>query len=244
VYGGALWLLTPALLFIWWKNGFQSFRQLQRLRLPICLFAITVLTPLVISQFKPIFNSRFAIVGLPLFALIIGGVIGSTRTYLLCFTLILLNALTLSVMHSASDTCDTRTTAEYLAQNTADGDVVIFTSLTRFPIDFYLQKRRLTTALVERSFPEEIDAHPGYEGSIAKPERRALLDAEARKLVDEIVEMQAGQKTNRIFFLHGFHPELDALVMDRLRQHFQPVPQLGMQCVGTSSYFRELSVYR
>jgi uncharacterized membrane protein len=62
VYGGAFWLLIPALLFIWWRKGLPSVRR-SILSFPLWLFAITLLTPLLISQFKPIFNSRFAIVG-------------------------------------------------------------------------------------------------------------------------------------------------------------------------------------
>jgi mannosyltransferase len=243
VYGGALWLLVPALLFIWWKNRFQSFRR-RNLSLPVWLFVITIGTPLLVSQFKPIFNSRFAIVGLSLFALIVGAAIGNAKTYLLSFALILLNALTLSVMHNASDTCDNRRTAQYLARNTVDGDVIVFTSLTRFPIEFYLQKAQPHRDVFAVTFPMEIDKHPGYEGSITRSERRPQFDNEARELVDRIVNMKAKDQEIRIFFFHGFHPELDSLVMERLRERFKPVPDLGIRCVGSASYFTELSVFQ
>jgi uncharacterized membrane protein len=247
VYGGAFWLLVPALLFIWWRSGFESFRRFSKLRsssLPLWLLAITILTPLLISQFKPIFNSRFAIIGLHLFALTIGAVMGRASTYLFCFALIVLNAITLSVVHTASATCDNRAMAVYLAQTSNDGDVVIFTSLTRFPIDFYLQRAQTRRNLFETSFPAEIDNHPGYEGSITDPRRKAGFEREARELVDKIAKMRLSDNGLRIFFLHGFRPELDFLVEERLRERFELLPGLGVQCRGTSSYFKELSVYR
>jgi len=247
VYGGALWILVPALVFIWWRSGFESFRRSSKLRstsLPLWLLAITILTPLLISQFKPIFNSRFAIVGLHLFALTIGAVMGRAGTYLFCFALIVLNAITLSVVHTASATCDNRAMAVYLSQTTNDRDVVIFTSLTRFPIDYYLQRAQTSRTLFETSFPAEIDNHPGYEGSITDPSRRATLEREAGELVDKITKMHLSGDDLRIFFFHGFHPELDSLVEERLRERFELLPGQGVQCRGTSSYFKELSVYR
>jgi hypothetical protein len=183
-------------------------------------------------------------VGLHLFALAIGAFIGPARTYLLCFAVILLNALTLSVMHTASETCDTRTTAEYLARNTADGDVVIFTSLTRSPIDFYLQKARPGKQIFKTSFPAEIDKHPGYEGAITRPERTAELEGEAKDLVEQVWRMQEKHTGMKVFFLHGFHPQLDALIQNQFSERLQLVPDLGMRCTGTASYFTELSVYR
>jgi len=247
IYGGAFWLLVPALLFIWWRSRFESFRRLSKLRstsLPLLLLALTILTPLLISQFKPIFNSRFAIVGLHLFALTIGAVMGKDHTYLLCFALILLSAITLSVVHTASATCDNRATAIYLTQTAKDGDVVIFTSLTRFPIDYYLQRAQTSRNLFEISFPTEIDKHPGYEGSITEPRRKATLDHEAEELVDKIAKMHSSEKGLRIFFFHGFHPELDSLVERRLRERFELLPGQAVQCHDTSSYFKELSVYQ
>ena len=246
VYGGAFWILVPALLFTWWRTGFESFRRSSKLgstTLPLWLLAITILTPLLISQFKPIFNSRFAIIGLHLFALTIGPLMGKVNTYLFCVALIVLNAIALSVVHTASVTCDNRAMAVYLTQNTNDGDVVIFTSLTRLPIDYYLHSAQTGRNLFEISFPSEIDNHPGYEGSIADPRRRVQLEREAGELIDKIAKMQSARKGLRIFFFHGFRPELDSLVDGRLRERFELLPAQGVQC-ETSSYFKKVSVYR
>ena len=130
--------------------------------------------------------------------------------------------------------------AVYLSQTAGDGDVVIFTSLTRLPIDYYLERAPARKRLFETSFPAEIDQHPGYEGSIRDPRRRAALETEAKSLVEKIGTMQM----RRIFFFHGFHPEIDSIVEQHLRRQFELLPGEGVQCVEASPYFKEVSVYR
>src|SRR6185369_16123729 len=98
--------------------------------------------------------------------------------------------------------------------------------------------------ILETSFPAEIDKHPGYEGTITNPERTSELEREAENLIELILRVREQRNGVKVFFLHGFHPELDALVENHLRERFQPVAGLGMRCAGTSSYFTELSVYR
>jgi len=247
LYGGTFWLVLPVLLYLWWRSGFASWRQFSKmpiLSLPLSLLAITLSTPLLISLAKPIFNSRLAIVGLHLFALTIGGLIGRRTNYLLPLALVVFTAVALVVVHPASSTCDNLAMATYLSQNANDGDVVIFTSLTRLPIDYYLERTPAPRKLFETSFPAEIDEHPGYEGRILDAGRRAALDSEAQSLMDKIAAMQTPERTRRIFFFHGFHPEIDTIVERLLRERFELQTDQGMQCGGATPYFKEVSVYR
>jgi hypothetical protein len=117
---------------------------------------------------------------------------------------------------------------------------VIFTSLTRLPIDYYLDRSPTKRNLFETSFPAEIDSHPGYEGRITDPGREAALEREAQELVEKITRMQFGQ----IFFIHGRNPEIDAIVEQQLRKRFELLNGQGMQCAEASPYFKEVSVYR
>jgi len=133
--------------------------------------------------------------------------------------------------------------AVYLSQTANDGDVVIFTSLTRLPIDYYLERTPTTRKLFETSFPAEVDQHPGYEGSIRDPERRAALEREARSLIDKIATMQSPEPTRRVFFFHGFHPEIDAIAEQQLRDRLELLTGQGVKC-GGAPYFNEVSVYR
>jgi hypothetical protein len=247
LYGGAFWLLVPVLLYLWWRSGFESLSKLSKLcitRLPLWLLAITILTPVLISQVKPIFNPRFAIVGLHLFALTIGAIIGRGTNYFLSIELVLLTAIGLIVFHPARAACDNRAIATHLSQTANDNDVVIFTSLTRLPIDYYLQREQTNWKLFETSFPAEIDKHPGYEGRISDPDRRATLELEARELIDKLANMQLADHRLRIFLLHGAHPDIDLIVEKPLRERFELVPGQGLQCGEFSPYFKEVSVYR
>ena len=242
-YGGAMWLVVPLLLYLRWRGRSESASGSVKpgvRSLVLWLLVITLLTPLFLSAVKPIFNSRLAIVGLHLFALSIGAFVGRGANYLLPIAVLVLTVTFLPIVHPVSAPCDNREIAAYLSRTASNDDVVIFTSLTRLPIDHYLARSQTKRKLFETSFPAEIDRHPGYEGRINDPERKAALEREAQELVDKIGRMQFGQ----IFFIHGRSPEIDSLVERRLREQFHLQPGLGVKCGEASPYFKEVSIYK
>lgn len=246
LYGGVLWILIPILLYLWWRSGsepFRSFSQLRVTSLPLWLLAITILTPLLISLAKPIFNSRLAIIGVHLFALTIGAIVGTRANKVLSLLLLGLTAIGLVVFHPGVSNCDNRAMAVYLSQKANNGDAVIFTSLTRLPIDYYLEREVIKKDLFRTSFPAEIDQHPGYEGRITDPSRRSALEREGQELVEGLARARPQDRSRRIFFLHGAHPSIDAIVEKALRERFELLPNEGVKC-ELSPYFKEVSVYR
>jgi hypothetical protein len=247
LYGGVFWLFVPVLLYLWWRTRFESLRRFSKLSiksLPLWLLGITILTPLLISLVKPIFNTRLAVVGLHLFALTVGAILGSRPNYLLPIGLVVLTAIGLLFLHPGTAACDNRAIAAYLSQTANDGDVVIFTSLTRLPVGYYLERAPVSRELFETSFPAEIDRHPGYEGHIDDPARKAALEREARELVDKIVGIGSRGRGQRVFFFRGRHPGIDSILEESLRGHFELVPTEGVQCGEASPYFKRVSVYR
>ena len=247
LYGGNFWLLVPVLFYFWWRTGFlplRSFSQLTLRSLPLLMLVAVVVLPFLISQLKPIFNPRFALIGLPFFALSIGALIGRANNYILSFALIALTVIGLILLHPGSAICNNRDMAAHLNRTTNDGDVVIFTSLTRLPIDYYLERTQSTRKLFETSFPAEIDRHPGYEGRLTDPSRRAALEQEAQDLVNRIGEMRSTRPSLRVFFLHGFHPQLDGIVQEKLQERFQVDSGETFKCDELSMYFKEVSVYK
>lgn len=246
LYGGVLWILIPVLLYLWWRNGFEPFRSFSQLRvtsLPLWLLVITILTPLLISLVKPIFNSRLAIIGVHLFALTIGAIVGTRANKFLSLLLLGLTAIGLVVLHPGVTNCDNRAMAAYLSQKANNGDAVIFTSLTRLPIDYYLEQSAIKKDLFETSFPAEIDQHPGYEGRITDPSRRDALEHEGRELVESLARTRPQDRSRRIFFLHGAHPAIDSIVEKALRERFELLPNEGVKC-ELSPYFKEVLVFR
>src|SRR6185295_14672968 len=101
---------------------------------------------------------------------------GKKINQLLSLQLIILTAIGIVVLHPGFTNCDNRAMADYLTRTANNGDAVIFTSLTRMPIDYYLERAQLPKKFFETSFPAEIDEHPGYEGRITDPGRRAPLE--------------------------------------------------------------------
>ena len=248
LYGGAIWLFVPVLLYLWWRNGFRSSAGPGEAagfpHLPFWLLTITLSAPLLISIVKPIFNSRLAIVGLHLFALTAGAIVARAAGYIWSLLLITLTVCFGVLVHPASEACDNRALARYLSQNAADGDAVIFTSLTRLPVDYYLDQTPEHKKLFETSFPAEIDRHPGYEGRINDPERRTALEQEAQELIDNIKEMQLKDRGLRVYFFHGSHAEVDSIIETRLKEQFELVPDQEMRCSEGSPYLKQVSVYK
>ena len=246
LYGGVLWLLIPVLLYLWWRNGFESlsrFKQLRETSFPLWLLAIAILTPLLISFVKPIFNSRLAIIGLHLFALTIGAIVGTRANKFLSLLLLGLTAIGLVVLHPGVTNCDNRAMAAYLSQKANNGDAVIFTSLTRLPIDYYLERAPIKKDLFKTSFPSEIDQHPGHEGRITDPSRRTALEREGQDLVEGLAKTRPQDASRRIFFFHGAHPSIDSIVEKALRERFELLPGEGVKC-ELSPYFNEVLVFR
>jgi len=244
LYGGALWLVLPVLLYVSWRRGIKLWSEFGSQRLPFLLLAFTILPPLLMSIVKPVFNSRLAMVGLHLFALAVVPFFRQlTGKYVLPLVLVLLTGAFLVAVHPASEACDNRSLSTYLIQNTHDNDVVIFTSLTRMPIDYYLAQTQ-SRKLFEISFPSEIDRHPGYVGRISEPSRRSEFEAEARDLTTKIQAMKKENPNLRVFFLHGFNPEMDELLEKELKASFQVLPDQEVHCANGSPYLKTISVYR
>ena len=248
MYGGVLWLIVPILLYLSWRGRLKSATEFSTLKLrsfPAWLLGFTILTPLIISQFKPIFNSRLAIVGLHLFALTAAALIGNNKAnYLISIELVIVTAVGLFMLHPGFSRCDNRATASFLNSTTQKGDVVIFTSLTRLPIDYYMDQIANRNSLFETSFPAEIDSHPGYEGRITEASRKAALEVEAKELVEKIDQLRAAGGNPRIFVLRGFHPDIDSILEKQLMLRFKPDSESALRCDEASPYFKEIIVYR
>jgi len=243
LYGGVIWLVLPVLLYVAWRRRIKLWNEARSQPLPFLLLALTIFPPLLISIIKPVFNSRLAIVGLHLFALGVAPFFRHmTAKYVLPFVLVLLTGAFIVTVRPTSEACDNRSLSTYLIQNTRDNDVVIFTSLTRMPIDYYLGQTR-SRNLFEVSFPSEIDRHPGYVGRITEPSRRAEFEAEARDLVTKIRAMQKENPGLRVFYLHGFNPEMDELLERLLKEEFELLPDQEVHCTD-APYLKTISVYR
>ncbi len=223
-----LFLAAIPFLKSWWTGaGANRARAAE----PALLALLAVAVPFCISQFKPVFWPRFTIVALPALSLAIAAFAPAVKKHYFEMGLVFAAAAMAIGVGFTASRCDARTTAQYLARVTRPGDVVIFTNLSRLPIDYYWDRLQPDRKIREQSFPAAIDAHPGFAGRPDHPEQ------EAARLVASL------QDTSRVFFLHGFRPADDAPLKMLLDARLMPVTGLNLDCGSAGSYFRFISAY-
>lgn len=231
------WFLVFApFLWKWWRR--QQPSRLPALE-PALIAVLAVLVPFGVSFVKPVFWSRFTIIALPAICVAAAAFVPPAARLRVDAGL-LGTACVLAVLLGFSIYgCDSRVAAEYLARNTRAGDLVVFTNLSRLPIDYYWDRLQPGRGVEERSFPREIDAHPGFVGDLDSAAARERLHREASLLTAEAAQRHGG----RLFLLHGFHPDADADLKQMLDRELLPVESLGLACNRNLSYFETLSVF-
>ncbi len=207
----------------------------------VTLYAATLLPPLLISFWKPFFFARFTIVALPALAIVLGCLLSRIRPAPLAVSISALALVFFVGSKASSPKCDARCAAEALNGQAAAGDAIVFGSLSRPPVDYYLQRsfnrERGERILHKQSFPLAIDAHPGYEGAHLRAVDLSPLRNEARAAVDSFVQ----NGIRRVYFLAGYRRHIDALFIDALKPHFRPLPSL-LKC-DRGDYFTEILVF-
>jgi hypothetical protein len=232
---GGVFLLAAPFLWTWWKRREPGPMPVS---LPAMIAAVALAVPFALSFWKPVFWPRFTVIALPAVCVALAGIAPAASRFRLEAAM-LAGACGLALATGVYlRACDSRTAAEYLARVTRDGDMVVFTSLSRLPIDYYWDRIQPGRRVEERSFPRAIDSHPGFEGVVDTPEAQARLRAEAGRLTAE-----AAARGGRVFLLHGYHPWNDRIVREMFEQAFQPVEGVGLTCVPGVSYFERLSAY-
>jgi hypothetical protein len=227
-FGGLFCLAVP---FVAWKQARDA-------AVPALVCAVSVLIPFTISFWKPIYWPRFTIVALPAFVLAGSALVSRLEPsrYSLEKTLLAAACAMVVMLSFYRSHCDARKVAEYLSKNTQPGDRVIFTNLSRLPVDYYWDKLQPRRQVLERSFPASIDDHPGYTGNI-------YGEAAIPRLRKEAGELAEGMRGGRVFLLHGFRPDTDVPVKTALDRQFAPVRELRVDCGSLGSYLQFIDVY-
>jgi 4-amino-4-deoxy-L-arabinose transferase-like glycosyltransferase len=207
--------------------------------LPLGVALLAIVIPFALSFWKPVYGQRFTVVALPAFAIATGSLASHREHgYRLETGLIAASCALAAILNLYNSQCDARSAAAYLARTTQPGDTVVFTSLSRLPIDYYWNRLQPNRRVTEQSFPAEIDSHPGFEGAIHTDAARPRLIAEAHQL-----KRQNEPKAGKLFLLHGFHPRTDALLRSAFDQGFTPLKTLNHSCASMGSYFQYISAY-
>jgi len=207
----------------------------------ITLYAATLLPPLLISFWKPFFFARFTIVALPALSVALGCLLSRIKPAPLAASIAALALVFFAGSKAGAPKCDARCAADVLLGQVSPQDAVVFGSLSRPPVDYYLHglanhqhSERLGH---EQSFPIAIDAHPGYEGAHLRASDLTPLRQEAEATVSSFVQ----NGIRRVYFLAGYRRQIDTPLIDALTRRFRHQPSL-LKC-DRGDYFTEIMVF-
>lgn len=189
--------------------------------------AVALAVPFALSFWKPVFWARFTIVTLPALALAVGSLAPEkerVRFEPAVMAAVCLVAFVVAGFYQSR--CDSRFGAEFLREHARVGDLVVFTNMSRLPVDHYWRNAEIEA----RSFPKENDGHPGFDG----PAPLETLEREAGEIAG------AGR---RVIVFHGFRPKKEAVLMDRIEQTMRRVDSLCRECEAMGSYYNRISVF-
>lgn len=206
-------------------------------RWAVTVYAATLLPPLLISFHTPFFYPRFTVVALPALAVVIAALLSRIEPPALAASIAGAALLLFGGSRLSAPSCDASSAAQALQTHVSSGDVVVYGSLSRPAIDFYLDRLAPRRTWREQSFPVIIDAHPGYEGSHLRADDLDPLRAEAAATASGFT--QSGVR--RIFYLAGYRRQIDTILSEALNRQFGP-PSTLIAC-GKGDYFREILVF-
>lgn len=223
-----LWMaaaVAPVLL-IWVALRGAGPRTVDRWAAALAGVACALLPPLLVSQWKPIYNARFTVVAAPFLAWALCAFVGRAAAAIPVLALAACVWTTLDARRVPP--CNSRTAAEVLQAKTLPGDTVVFCRLSRRPVDWYWQ----AGADQGRSFPSEIDDHPGYEGN-PRPQE---LQAEAQQLMAEA--------PGRIVVLADTASPASEILLMALRATYRQVEPPCLACGSAGKhYFNRLLIF-
>jgi hypothetical protein len=236
-FPGALFFIAPVLCLTlplairaMWTS--RSVRIAAPPAMLIAVSLVTLLVPFLLSWWKPVFTTRFTVVALPPLALGVSLVVtGAIRRQLESVLLAGAVIFSLGTAIFRNVECDPRWTAQYLAGKTQDGDTVIFTNLSRLPVDYYWDRLEPNRKITELSFPASIDAHPGFEGVVETDAMVAPLKKEAAALAERL-----RGKPGTVFLLHHARPRPDGILTAVLDRSLPRSPEMCRQCSGSPNY--------
>jgi hypothetical protein len=203
----------------------------------VTVYAATLLPPLLISFNAPFFYPRFTVVALPALVTFIAALLSRIEPAALAASIAGVALLLFGGSRLGAPARDARAAAQALQEHVSSGDVVLYGSLSRPAVDFYLDRLAPRRAWREQSFPVVIDAHPGYEGSHLRAHDLDPLRAEAAATAAGFTQSGA----RRVFYLAGYRRQIDSILAEALSRQFDR-PSTLIVC-GRGDYFREILVF-
>jgi len=249
---GVLVLVSPIAWSILARRCKWQSADLRRVLFLGCIYAATVGFPFLISVIaRPIFwPGRYDSIAVPFFALF-------AASLLLClprkpqilfqfFLAGLCGAYFVQAVRASETTnwlltldpvpLGDRDAGRAICMQSAPGDFVIYTGLSRAAISYYLQRFNCGDKLKQISYPAELDQHLGWQD-----ERRDYSQEPAARREAESVVDSAYTSRSRIFLLFDPNPRLSAGIVASIERHFRMASSERFVSCGTC--FSEVRVY-
>jgi uncharacterized membrane protein len=232
-----------ALVLLGGRQGLRRFSSGGTAGILLTLFVVSLATPLIVSAVKPIYwTGRYTIIGLPPLAVLLGSAVARSAPrpwlVLLCYTVLWTSAAAHISRNSRPAGQSDQATTQYIVQHAEPGDVIIFTSLSRTAVDYYLHRFHAEGRFVEISFPDEIRTHPGWRDPDAMLQRRDSLVLEAAQVMMRLEDLTRGGE-RRVWLLYGIDRPVSDILKEKLDRHFILQEQKDLQ----GSFYDRVLIY-
>jgi uncharacterized membrane protein len=255
-YGGRLSLVIYAIVLVLIvfkidkRIAFRSLTEIKeffcekRLIVLLIFFLTSLLTPWFISQLHPIFHvRRSVIIALPPLATVTAVCIAkfvNKRFFVLITTVFIILSQQIWIKDVLKpENYSDRTTAQYLSNKIRTRDVMIFTSLSRLSIEYYMKKIGWHDSPIMISYPNEITSHPGWRDVKSMLDAKDRLEQEADRLIDSIRDLPTYKDTVGVWLFYGFDTKIGNIIKNKLESQFTFEKQLYLK----GSFFTSILKY-
>jgi mannosyltransferase len=212
-----------ALVLLGDRQGLRRFISGGAAGILLTLFVVSLATPLIVSVVTPIYwPGRYTIIGLPPLAVLLGSAVAwsAPRPWLVlvCYIVLLTSAVAHISWNSLPAGQSDKATTQYIVQHAEPGDVIIFTSLSRLAVDYYLHRFHAGGRFVEITFPDEIRTHPGWRDTRAMLQRRDSIALEAAQVMTTLEDFTRGGE-RRVWLLYGIDRPVSDILKEQLDRH-------------------------
>ncbi|HUE01618.1 MAG TPA: glycosyltransferase family 39 protein [Bryobacteraceae bacterium] len=229
-YGGpyALAFYAACGVLIFYNRG-QKPADATLARLLITCFGVSLALPLAISAVKPIFwPGRYTIIGLAPLALWLGAALARSAPRPALAIFCYLTLATVLVAHiwqrdvnsesGLPESNSDKAATGLLLQLGKPGDALVFTSLSRATLDYYLRRAGAQSRFLEIGFPSENSVHLGWGDTKVDDRRLPLLKAEAEDDASRLAGMARG---TRVWVLYGASLAVSSILRDALNRRLK-----------------------
>jgi|TARA_Y100000310_G_scaffold217524_1_gene218564 uncharacterized membrane protein len=205
---------------------------------------VSLLVPLIISQVKPLyFIGRYTIIALFPFVMFVGSLISRFGNKFLilfcCYTMIVGLTTKVAINEYSTIRFSDKLTTEYLVKHAGDNDILIFTSLSRAPIDYYLRLLKPSKPFIKISFPSEISSHLGWRDIDKMLSQKDILHKEATTILSRILNEHITNR-NKIWLFYGSDTNISNILKNKLDLHFFISEEKDLQ----GSFYNKILLYK